>query len=230
MTTAIQQASVGGGGDTFITQPTAGTGDLLVGSAVAGTHVNFANSAGVARELTGVAAGTANTSAVNLSQLKPVVDALGGNATVDGAGKVTGPTYNVQGGTQATVGDALSSLDDGVKAIDTKIAGMGPGLVTQSAAGADLLVGSTTDGTHVNFAGTSGNRELINLAAGASVTSAVNVGQLQPVVAAFGGGAKIDSNGVYTPPSYVIQNKTYNNAGDAFANVDASLTNLGDKI
>jgi autotransporter adhesin len=35
---------------------------------------------------------------------------------------------------------------------------------------------------------------------------------------------------VYTPPSYVIQNKTYNNAGDAFANVDASLTNLGDKI
>ena len=76
-------ASVGTGGTTLITQPTAGTGDLLVGSAVAGTHVNFANSAGAARELTGVAAGTTDTSAVNLSQLKAAglnID-TSGNAT-----------------------------------------------------------------------------------------------------------------------------------------------------
>src|ERR1700712_2142635 len=190
MTTAIQQASVGGGGDTFITQPTAGTGDLLVGSAVAGTHVNFANSAGTARELTGVAAGTTDTSAVNLSQLKPVVAGLGGGAKVDPTtGVVTGPTYNVQNATQSNVGDALTALDEGVKTINTKIADVGPSLVTQAAAGADLLVGSKTDGLHVNFAGTSGNRELINVAAGTKDTSAVNLSQLKPVVAGLGGGA-----------------------------------------
>jgi autotransporter adhesin len=230
MNAAIATVS-GGGGSTLITQPTAGTGDLLVGAAVAGTHVNFTNSAGVARELTGVAAGTKATSAVNLSQLQPVVTALGGGAKVDATtGAVTGPTYNVQGGTQSTVGDALTSLDSGLNTVSTKVAALGdlgPNLVTQAAAGSDLLVGSKTDGTHVNFAGTAGNRELINVAAGTKDTSAVNLSQLKPVVDGLGGGAKVDpTTGAVTGPSYTIQGSTVNNAGDAFKAVDGDLTDL----
>jgi autotransporter adhesin len=233
MTTAIAAASITGGGDTFVTQPTAGTGDLLVGAAVAGTHVNFANSAGTARELIGVAAGTTATSAVNLSQLTPVVDALGGGAKVDPTtGAVTGPKYSVQGGNQSTVADALTALDGGVNAINTKIANVGPSLVTQSAAGADLMVGSTVDGTHVNFANNAGvARELINVANGTTATSAVNLSQLTPVVAALGGGAAIDkATGAVTGPSYTIGGHTTTNAGDAFKDVDGSLTNLTNSV
>ncbi|WP_158941219.1 YadA-like family protein [Burkholderia sp. S171] len=231
MTTAISAAAIaGGGGDTFVTQPAGATGDLLVGTAVAGTHVNFAGTSGN-RELIGVAAGTTATSAVNLSQLTPVVTALGGGAKVDPTtGAVTGPKYAVQGGNQSTVGDALTALDGGVNAINTKIANVGPSLVTQSAAGADLLVGSATDGAHVNFAGTAGARELINVANGTTPTSAVNLSQLTPVVAGLGGGAAIDSKGNVTGPTYTIQGSTVNNAGDAFKKVDTTLTDLGTTV
>ncbi|KQR80380.1 hypothetical protein ASG35_30500, partial [Burkholderia sp. Leaf177] len=228
MTKAISDAGTGtgGGGSTLITQDSTSK-DLLVGGAVDGTHVNFASTSGAARELINVAAGTTNTSAVNLSQLKPVVTALGGNATVDAAGNVTGPTYNVQGGTQTTVGAALSSLDTGLTTVNTKIAGMGPSLVTQAAAGSDLLVGASTDGSHVNFAGTSGNRELINVAAGTKPTSAVNLSQLTPVVAGLGGGATINTTtGAVTGPTYSIGGVDKHSAGEAFSAIDGSLTDL----
>ncbi|NII73753.1 autotransporter adhesin [Dyella sp. SG562] len=54
--------------------------------------------------------------AVNVSQLSPVVTALGGGATIDATtGVVTGPTYILtNGGTQTTVGGALSSLDTAI--------------------------------------------------------------------------------------------------------------------
>jgi len=215
-----------GGGTSYVTQDAASK-DLLVGSTVDGSHVNFAGQNGVTRELTNISAGTKDTSAVALSQLKPVVTALGGNAKVDETtGLVTGPTYNVQGETQSTVGDALSSLDKGLNDANTKIAGMGSSLVTQAAAGSDLLVGAATDGTHVNFAGKSGNRELINVAAGTKDTSAVNLSQLKPVVAGLGGGAAVDAAGNVTGPTYTIQGETVHSAGDAFKAVDGDLTDL----
>jgi autotransporter adhesin len=216
-----------GGGTSYVTQD-AGSKDLLVGSTVDGSHVNFAGTAGVTRELINISAGTKDSSAVALSQLKPVVTALGGGATVDATtGAVTGPSYKVQGGTQATVGDALSSLDAGLNTVNTTIAGMGSSLVTQAAAGSDLLVGATTDGSHVNFAGTSGNRELINVAAGTKDTSAVNLSQLKPVVDGLGGGATVDATtGLVTGPTYNIQGATVHNAGEAFKAVDGSLTDL----
>ncbi|WP_322853539.1 YadA-like family protein, partial [Acinetobacter sp. ANC 3832] len=77
---------------------------------------------GVYRQITGVAAGTANSDAVNVAQLKAVdnqvgitqnalVNGLGGNAKVNTDGTITGPTYNVTGNTQTNVGDALNALD-----------------------------------------------------------------------------------------------------------------------
>ncbi|WP_455776950.1 beta strand repeat-containing protein, partial [Burkholderia stabilis] len=72
--------------------------------------------AGSERQLTNMAAGTATTDAVNVSQLQGVTNALGGGASVDSTtGAIVAPTYNVQGGTQNTVGDALDALDGGLK-------------------------------------------------------------------------------------------------------------------
>jgi autotransporter adhesin len=100
-----------------------GTGALTVGANTGGTSVNFAGTAG-ARQLNGVAAGTAPTDAVNVSQLQAedtkinnvgagTAAALGGGATYDPAtGTMTSPSYTAGGSTFSNVGDALSNVDN----------------------------------------------------------------------------------------------------------------------
>lgn len=69
------------------------------------------------RQLVNLSAGTQDTDAVNVGQLKPVINALGGGASFDAAtGKVLAPVYRVRGGTQDNVGDALAALDAGIDA------------------------------------------------------------------------------------------------------------------
>ena len=103
-----------------IQKTTSTTGAVAVGDA----------SKGIYRQITGVAAGTANSDAVNVAQLKAVdhqvtttqqalVDSLGGKSTVNTDGTITGPTYNVGGGTQTNVGDALDALNTAVTNVDT---------------------------------------------------------------------------------------------------------------
>ncbi len=62
-----------------------------------------------------VAAATADTDAVILSQLKDsaqsVADALGGGSTVNADGTVTAPDYVVDNTTVHSVGDAITNLD-----------------------------------------------------------------------------------------------------------------------
>ena len=232
----IGSGGTGGTGGTSLVTQDSTSKDILVASTVDGTHVNFANSSGAARELINVGNGTTQTSAVNLSQLKPVVDALGGGAKVDSTtGAVTAPTYSIQGANKATVGDALTSLDTGLSAANTKIAALdagGSSLVTQATTTSDLLVGSAVGGTHVNFAATGGvARELTGVAAGKTPTSAVNLSQLTPVVTALGGGAAVNTTtGAVTGPTYTILGKPSNNAGDAFKDVDDGLADLKGSI
>ncbi|WP_277625906.1 YadA-like family protein [Burkholderia cenocepacia] len=75
------------------------------------------------RAIVNVAAGTQATDAVNLSQLTPVVTALGGGATINATtGAVTGPTYNLaNGGAQTTVGGALNALDGNITTINNRL-------------------------------------------------------------------------------------------------------------
>ena len=86
-------------------------------------NVVSVGSAGNERAISNVAAGTANTDAVNVGQLRPFADALGGGTTVNTDGSITGPTYNIQtvtsnGGvvnnTYNNVGDALGGLSTSV--------------------------------------------------------------------------------------------------------------------
>ena len=61
-------------------------------------------------KISGLAAGTANADAVNVSQLKGVTDAFGGGATVNTDGTIKAPSYDVAGTSYSNVGDALDAL------------------------------------------------------------------------------------------------------------------------
>ncbi|MFP3556024.1 YadA-like family protein [Paraburkholderia sp. SIMBA_049] len=67
-------------------------------------------SAGSRRQIVNLAAGTASTDAVNVSQLSGVTQALGGGASVKADGSIAQPTYNVYGNTYSNVGDALGNI------------------------------------------------------------------------------------------------------------------------
>ncbi|WP_414491808.1 ESPR-type extended signal peptide-containing protein [Stenotrophomonas maltophilia] len=148
------------------------------------------------RQVINVANGTEGTDAVNVQQLRPVVDALGGGAAHDGmSGVVSGPSYSVQGETFDNVGDALGKVDGGMTVIDGRVTrnegdivdlrqqlqdlGNGDaGLVRQASADAAITIAAATGGTAVDLRGTDGARQLKGVAAGADSTDAVNLGQL----------------------------------------------------
>ena len=103
-----------------INKTTSTTGAVAVGDA----------SSGIYRQITGVAAGSVDSDAVNVAQLKAVgnqvvttqttlVNSLGGNAKVNADGTITGPTYNVAQGNQSNVGDALTALDNAINTAAT---------------------------------------------------------------------------------------------------------------
>ena len=85
------------------------------GPSVTQSGINAGNKA-----ITGVAAGKDNTDAVNVSQLKGAVDALGGGATINADGTIKAPTYSITNPANGTVttannvGDALKGLNDAV--------------------------------------------------------------------------------------------------------------------
>ncbi|MEP9328221.1 YadA-like family protein [Paraburkholderia phymatum] len=64
------------------------------------------------RQITNMAAGTAATDAVNVSQLTGVTTAIGGGASVKADGTIAQPTFNVYGQTYSNVGDALASINN----------------------------------------------------------------------------------------------------------------------
>ncbi|MDR3100743.1 MAG: YadA-like family protein [Paraburkholderia sp.] len=73
-------------------------------------------------------------------------------------------------------------------------------------------------------------RRIVNLAAGQGDTDAANVGQLRSVAAALGGGAGLNSAGVFIAPSYSVGGTTVNTVGDAIANLDSRVQKNSDDI
>ncbi|MBR8456698.1 YadA-like family protein, partial [Burkholderia dolosa] len=150
--------------------------------------------------LKNVAAGAVNatsTDAVNGSQLhgtaQSVATALGGGSTVGADGKVTTPTYSLNGGTATAhdVGEAVSNLDGRVTTNASDVAGLkddlaNSGLVDEKTGKAiaavtyDRKADGTVDRGSVTLVGTDAQSPvaLKNVAAGVADTDAVNVGQL----------------------------------------------------
>jgi autotransporter adhesin len=224
LTTQINSGQLG------LVQQDQTTGAVTVASSTGGASVDFTGTAG-ARELLGVAAGTTNTSAVNLGQFSPVVASLGGGAQVNADGSITSPTYHMQGGTQTTVGGALDTLDTNLSSLETAINNGSIGLVTQDPTSRDVLVGAATDGLRVNMAGTAGNRVVTGVAAGAvnaASVDAVNGSQLYAsatsTAAALGGAASVNADGTVSAPSYGVGGTTVSNVGAAITNIDGRVT------
>ncbi|KWE59526.1 YadA family autotransporter adhesin [Burkholderia sp. MSMB2157WGS] len=206
------------------------------------------------RQIVNMAAGTQATDAVNVSQLEPVVTALGGGASIDPTtGAVTGPTYTLaNGGTQHTVGDALGALDGelttakgditknatDITNINNQLGDLTSGtigIVQQASAGADITVGANNDGAAVNFTGTAGDRKLTGVAAGevsATSNEAVNGSQLHgvadSVASAIGGGSTVNPDGSITAPSFTVGD---GNGGTTIVhNVGDVVTNLDGRV
>ncbi|AXE97883.1 YadA family autotransporter adhesin [Paraburkholderia hospita] len=216
----------------------------------AGSVANLDNtisvgSAGAERQIVNVAKGVQGTDAVNVSQLTPVVNALGGGAAIDPVtGVVTNPTYVVGGSTINNVGGAISNIDarttqnsSDITNLTTAINNGELGLVRQDATTRNITVAKTTDGTIVDFTGTAGARKLTGVLAGdvsASSADAVNGSQLYSLAnstaSAIGGGSTVNSDGSISAPSYVIGGTTMNSIAGAITNIDARTTQNSNDI
>ncbi len=85
--------------------------------------VSFGNDS-IRRRLTGVSRGLGDAEAVAIVQLSESLSTLGGGARLSSQGGVIAPVYNVQGGTQSNVGDALAILDGAVLRADSRVDGV----------------------------------------------------------------------------------------------------------
>ncbi len=184
-----------------------------------------------------------------MSQLKGALDGLGGGATVNPDGTITGPSYTVTNidGTTTTVnnvGDAISNIDNrvvdnttNINNLTTQISNGEVGLVQQDDVSGDITVAKDKDGAMVNFTGTAGARVLEGVAAGAvnaSSLQAVNGSQLygvsQSIAMHLGGGSVVNSDGTVSAPSYSVGGSTVNNVGDAIANLDGRTSQNSNDI
>lgn len=100
------------------------------------------------RQLTGLAAGSADTDAVNVAQLRGVAgsigtalaDTLGGGANYDvAAGAVSRPTYLVNGAAYASVSDAFGALANQISTVQGSAAQPAAGQPTPSQSDPSLL-------------------------------------------------------------------------------------------
>ena len=170
----------------LVQQAAAGAG-LTVGKDTDGTSVDFADKDGNARTLTSIGAGTADTDAANVGQLKgtanSVAVALGGGASMNADGTLGAPTYTVQGDTQHDVGTALDALDGGLTAAQGDVTSLQGTVGSLQGAMADALAYDDTTHASVTLGGASASAPvaLRNVASGelsATSTEAVNGSQL----------------------------------------------------
>jgi len=207
----------------------AGVNSVALGQASVADRANTVSvgALGTERQIVNVAKGTADTDAVNLSQLKgtatSIANAVGGGSTVASDGTITAPTYSVGGANVHTVGDALSNLDGRVTTnagdivnIRNQMGNGSIGLVQQDQASGDITVAKDKNGTRVDFTGTAGARKLAGVAAGglsATSTEAVNGSQL------FATNERVTKN-----EGDIVT------IGDRVTNTETSITNLDGRV
>ena len=150
-------------------------GVTIQGVATLTNGANLANN-----KITNLAAGTTNTEAANVGQLRGVATAIG--AQVDANGNIVAPTYNVQGNTYNNVSQALTSLDSSVTNNTTHITNIQQQLKDSGLIGDDgVAIGAVqynADKSQVMLAGINGT-QIKNVADGTDDMDAVNVRQLR---------------------------------------------------
>ncbi|CAB5171659.1 putative haemagglutinin-related autotransporter protein [Burkholderia cenocepacia] len=222
----------------LVQQATAGA-DLTVGANTDGTAVNFAGTAGD-RTLSGVAAGTLDSDAVNVGQMNTSLSTTNASIAATNAElSTTNTTLAATNTALSTAQDTIATHTSEISTINNQLSELSSGtigLVRQSAAGADLTVGANTDGAAVNFKGTAGERKLTGIAAGdvsTASTDAINGSQLHgvadSVASAIGGGSTVNPDGSISAPHFTIGDgsggtQTVHSIGDAVTNLDSRTT------
>lgn len=159
--------------------------------------------------------------------------ALGFGATAIGPGSRARDDGAIAIGRDATAFDA-GTVAVGRDAFVASAGGtaIGDGATVELAATNSVAVGagSTTARANAFSVGAAGaERQLVNVAAAAADTDAVNLGQLRTAVSAFGAGAGF-GNGMFAAPAYVIQGASFADVGAAFDAVDSKLTELDGRV
>ncbi|NUY30603.1 adhesin [Paraburkholderia sp. JPY303] len=202
-------------------------------------NVVSVGSAGLTRQITNVAAGTEDSDAVVVSQLKNVTTALGGGAAVNADGSIASPAYNVGGTAVDNVGDAIINLDGRTTQNTSQITSLlngSAGPVQQDASTRAITVAKDMDGTAMNVAGTAGNRTVTGVANGAvraTSADAVNGSQLYgtawSTARALGGGSIVLADGSISAPKFSVGGTTVYSVAEAVTNLDGRTTqNTGD--
>jgi len=161
--TDAQKSVVIGSGATL---SASATGSVALG---AGATTNRANAVAVGngaasnRQIVNLAAGTQDTDAVNLSQLKNtaggVAAALGGGVTVNADGTITKPSYSVQGATHDNVGDALGAVDTTLTSIGGRVTKNEGDIVTIG----DRVTGAETNITNIDGRVTTNEGDIVDI-------------------------------------------------------------------
>ena len=167
--------------------------------------------------------------AVNGGQLFGIGSAaaslFGGGAAFNAGGSFTAPNYVIGGTGYNNVGAALSALDAGQSSANAFAVQYDDDGAGNPDYGAITLRGPAGTGTVLD--------NLANGQIAAGSLQAVNGGQINTLgnsIASIFGGGSLFNGGVFGAPSYTVQGGSYANIGAAFAAVDASLTNLNNRI
>ncbi|RQS66249.1 YadA-like family protein, partial [Burkholderia seminalis] len=152
-----------------------------------------------------------------------------GSVTLGGAGAAAPVALkNVADGVDRHDAINVGQLQDAGLVAPVDPANPGAGL-TSLAVTYDKQANGSANFDQITLKGANGTT-LSNVKAGAvNATSmdAVNGSQLygasKSVADALGGGSTVDANGKVTSPTYTVNDKTYNNVGDAIENISSSL-------
>ena len=210
---------------------------LTVGNGKAGKPVSLTkdglNNGG--NKVTDIAAGEADTDAVNVAQLKAAAAKATSKVDSGNDNIVVTPEQNADGSTTYKVATAPNLKADSFTAGDTVVNNDGVKVGDKVALGKDGLkagdVNITTDGINA------GNKAISNVAAGVKDTDAVNVAQLK--AAAAKATSKVESgndNIVVTPEQNADGSITYkvatapNLKADSFTAGDTVVNNDGVKV
>ncbi|QIM65355.1 YadA-like family protein [Frederiksenia canicola] len=181
--------------------------------------------------LANVQAGKKDTDAVNVSQLKGAVDALGGGAAVNPDGTIKAPTYNITNPANDSVkqannvGDALNSLNDAVNS-PLSFGGDTGADVTRKLGQKVSVVGGVTDETKLSSGNigvvANGNDKLeVKLAKNLTGLSSAEFQD------AAGNTTTVNGNGVtITPANQADPTKTVSLTKDGLNNGGNQITNV----
>ena len=157
---------------------------------------------------------------------------VGNTATGGFAAFISSPRYSsaaVGAGNQATGGNS-SAL--GVDNLASGINSTAIGYSSVASAVDSTAIGANSVADRANtlsVGAAAAERQIVNVADATEDTDAVNLSQLHPLASALGGGASY-IGGVFTAPTYLIQNNNYNNVGSAFAAVDGAIDDINERI